>query len=653
MPPYRAAFSPWPLLVAAMVLTAFVYWPSLRGGYVFDDYPNILQNRDVHLDSLNWESLRRAALSSPSPVLIRPISMLSFAIDWYAGGGDPFEMKLVNLAIHLVNGLLLFGLLRRIVRPASVCEASGAADRGELLALCVTSAWLLAPINFTAVGYIVQRMESLAQLFVLAGLDCYVAARLRMLAGRPGFLWAAAALVFGSSLGVLAKESAILLPLYAFVLEWALLGFRARESGPDRRLLALYAFVLLIPGCIAAGWALSHALPAGAWINRPFTLAERLLTEPRILLDYVRWSLLPTPNALALYHDQIVPSTGLLSPWTTLASIVALAAAVGVAVRFRRTRPLAAIGILWFLAGHLLTGTFIPLELVFEHRNYFSSIGLYLLVFSLLLPGAHRGMNVARSAACIGLIVLFASVTWVRALDWSNPVTFATSEVEKNPDSPRTAYELGRTYVILSHYEAGSPLVPMARGALERAASMPGAGTLPDQGLLMLSARMHEPTSPDVWQRMQRKLAKQPLSAQDISALYSLGQCAIDGDCALPEAQMVASFVAALNHPSPDSRVLSIYANYAINVLHDANLAIDLAQDSMARTPRDLQARRNLLLLLQSAGRHDDAMALYRKTLLEMPDAARDRAFREWSERLLNAPVPGSPPASVPQQSPQ
>ncbi|HEY7872191.1 MAG TPA: hypothetical protein VIC31_05675, partial [Rudaea sp.] len=64
----------WLLLATALALAVLAYWPSLHGGYQFDDYPNIVENGDVHMHSLDWQSLRKAALASPSSVLIRPLA---------------------------------------------------------------------------------------------------------------------------------------------------------------------------------------------------------------------------------------------------------------------------------------------------------------------------------------------------------------------------------------------------------------------------------------------------------------------------------------------------------------------------------------------------------------------------------------------------
>jgi hypothetical protein len=562
--------------------------------------------------------------------------MLSFAVDWYLGGGDPLRMKIENLVIHLINGLLLFGLLRTLLQAQ---RPTFDAARADLLALCVTAAWLLAPINFTAVAYIVQRMESLCQTFVLAGLWGYIAARVRMREGEPGFLRAVASIVLGTAMGGLAKESAALLPLYALIAEWIVFGFARANGKPDRRLLTMYLVLLVLSGCVALYWAAGHVLPAAAWAGRPFTLGERLLTEPRILWEYVQWSLLPLPNQMALYHDGIEVSRGLFDPFTTFLAILALAITFAAALYLRRSQPLVALGICWFFAAHLLTGTVIPLELAFEHRNYFASIGLYLALFAFVIPHLEARLPLLRRALCIVFILFFAVVTWIRALNWSNPLLFALNEAKVNPHSPRAAYELANIYMVLCQEPGNTQLIPIAFEALQHAADMPGANMLPEQGLLLLSTYLHREPPDGTWARMQHKLATQPLSAAVVDALDKLGSCAAKGECAFPAQQMVNSFIAALQHNPPNIRVLSIYASYALNVLHDTTLATNLARTSVEQAPRDMQMRRNLLLLLAASGQHAEAEKFYAQTVHELPQARNDAAFRA----LLD-----SPPVTVP-----
>jgi protein O-mannosyl-transferase len=631
------------LFCATLALTAAAYWPSLRGVFIFDDFPNIVENPQDHPATLSWQALTEAALSSPVQALPRPLAMLSFALDWYWNPGDAHQMRLVNLCIHLLNGMLLFGLLRRLIRVARERFGRASLDTldADLMALCITAAWLLAPINFTAVAYVVQRMESLCQVFVFAGLWAYVVARQRMLAHDKSPLLAGLAIAMGTGLGVLAKESAALLPLYAFILEWTLFNFARSDGKTDRRIVALYALVLALPGALATTLAMHRYMPAAAWSGRSFNLWQRLLTEPRIIVQYLDWSVLPMPNALGLYHDNIEVSQGLLSPVTTIASIVLLLGMLSFALYVRKAIPLAAVGILWFLAAHLLTGTIIPLELAFEHRNYFASLGLYLALVSIIGHRWNSGYRVARMTACVALIALFATVTLIRSMDWGNPLMFSRSEAEKNPNSPRTQYELGRTYVIYSRYQPDSQFVPLAYTVLNTAATMQGANALPDQALLVLSSNLHRAPPEGVWPRLQQKLEDQPLSTENISAMYSLNRCVLSERCDFPPAQMVACFLAALHHTPKNIAVLTMYADFASNILRDMELAIRLTQETVDQSPGDLQLRLNMLLLLQMNARLDQALEYYQKTKAEVPGASNDRVFQEWG-KLLEGQQAGS-----------
>jgi hypothetical protein len=621
-------------LVALIIVTSLAYLPSLRGRYVLDDYPNIVDNAAVHMTTFSWDALRTAFASSPSDDLPRPLAMLTFALNWYATGADPSWMKLANLIVHLANGLLVFVLIRVLARAANPSpneprDAIGSADR---LALIVAAAWLLAPINFTAVGYVVQRMESLSQLCVLGGLCAYVATRAAV-APALSTTKCAVALILGTTLGCAFKESALLLPLYACIAEACVFGFRS-GGRIDRHLVALFVVTLLIPGFVALIGVVPHFVTADAYANRAFTLGERVLTEPRILIDYFVWTFLPLPRALSLYHDEIAVSRDLFHPLTTLLSIAALTAGFVVAIALRRSRPLIATGILWFLAAHLMTASVIPLELAFEHRNYFASIGALLAASSAFVAIPADRWPVARIALGAGLIVLFACVTFLRALEWGNPVGFALAESQKNPHSLRATYELGRTYVVLSGFRADSPFLPLAFEALERGATLPGSDTLADQGLLILASRTGHAIEPAWWTRIHDKLRTQPVTSQDVTSLYALAQCAISRKCTFAPEEMVGCFTAALTHTRFASQILSIYASYAINVLGDRALALNLVRESIVQAPRDLQLRRNLVTLLIESRRKQEASAALDDIARDFPGAARDAAVSDLSRQV-------------------
>jgi len=595
-------------LTAILLSTAAVYFRGLFGAFTFDDFPNIVDNVELHVSTLAWRDWWAAMFSSPSSDLQRPLAMLTFAINYFLTGLDPLPIRATNLAVHLLNVVLAYALARRVFRLGTrSANAPPTAARVEGAALALAALWALAPINLTPVLLAVQRMESLAQVFVFAGLCLYMDGREAQLDGRGG--WGKILVGIGACtvLGILAKETAAMIPLYAFIAECLFFGFATRGREPDRRIQALFALVLLLPFVAGLAWLLPHVLSPGAYSGRSFTLGERLLTESRILWDYVCWTLMPRLGTLSLYHDDYAVSHGLLAPATTWVAIAGLLASFIAAIVVRRKAPLLALGVLWFFAAHVLTATVIPLELVYEHRNYFASFALLLIiVYALVLTQAARRLALAGTLAVAALGIFYGFTTFLRASEWGNPVRFALSEVAKHPLSPRATYDEGRTYVILCDYDADSKFFPLARKALTAAAAVPGSNILPEQALLILAARTNTKQDPAWWNSMQTKLKSQPVGVQGISALYSLSRCQEEGHCNFDLGNMLDTFYAAIGaRPSPG--VLTVFGNYALNVMHDHDLALRLMKDAVERSPNTLQYHENLARVMIFLRRFEDA----------------------------------------------
>lgn len=249
------------ILLACVMLAATVlaYYPGLHGPFLFDDNPNIADNPALRLDSLAPHALLRAAFSSRSGLLYRPLSMLSFAFNIYFFGNNSFSFKLTNLVIHLLNALLLLWLTRRLLLNCRRrYQFSWPDTRINWFSVLVAGAWALHPLNLTSVLYIVQRMNSLSALFTLGGMLAYVYGRERMLAGKTGWplVWLLTP-AFGL-IGVLCKEDAALLPLYLLVIEWLVFGFRDRQQGISKNTLAFYLFGLVMPGALGFAFLLHN-----------------------------------------------------------------------------------------------------------------------------------------------------------------------------------------------------------------------------------------------------------------------------------------------------------------------------------------------------------------------------------------------------------
>lgn len=640
--------SGWIILAAGMLLTVVVYSHGLYGAFLFDDYPNIVDNQGVQPRDASLGSLAAAAFSSPSSEFKRPLASLSFAANYLATGLDPYWMKLTNLVIHLLNGLLVFLLAKALLRAglkeplgkpslvpdgaaftvhlkgASVSdgEARQPAENhtpsvhASLVAALIATSWLLLPINLTGVLYVVQRMESMANLFVLAGLLGYVIGRRCMLAGKRGFLLCTASLIVPTAIGLLAKETAVMLPLYACLVEWALFRFRGADligSGNDRRLWLLFAVVLFLPMIAGVAWLLPGVLSPGAFSGRDFTLTERVLSEPRIILDYIVWTLIPTPHALSFYHDDYHVSHGLLTPWTTLASIVLLGMLVAAVVVLRRRAPLVALGLALFLGAQILTGTLLPLELVYEHRNYFASFGLLLALVPILAAPRTVPFALPRHALLAGLMLCWTALTALTAYAWGNPLRLAEDLAMRAPQSPRAQYEQGRAYIIYSHYDPASPFTQLAYAPLERAAALPDASILPEQALIFMNARMQLPLKNSWWNSMIAKLKARKPGVQDESSLGALTQCARELRCNLPKSHMKEAFMAALAHPSPNARLLATYGDYAWNVLEDHDLGERMTKEAVKASPSEPAYQITLIRMFAAQGRKTDATEALRR----------------------------------------
>ncbi len=428
------------LAPTAAILTALLgYYPGLDGGFVFDDHANIVSNDDVRIESLGPIELWRSASSGRSGPLGRPLAMLSFGLNTYFSGMDAWAMKLTNVLLHGVNatfvGILAYLLLNALLAPQ--------ASRGWRLgiALFTAAAWLLHPLNLTSVLYVVQRMTSLATLAMLLGIIGYVHARTRMISGRTGWALLITATVLALMLGLASKETAALLPVYLLVCELAVFRFAGRTR-TRYGLFAFYGLSLGLPALAILSYTLidPEAL-FGAYQGRDFTLWGRLLTEARVILWYLGMILIPRTSELGLFLDDFAISLSLLDPMVTLPALIATATGVTTAFYGLRRAPVLGFAILWFLGGHLLESTVLPLEIAYEHRNYLPSFGIiFAVVYYVTLAFRYFGSSRLGWLVMFAWLAVLAFGLHVRAYEWGEPRRHYSMEVQHHPKSPRAHF---------------------------------------------------------------------------------------------------------------------------------------------------------------------------------------------------------------------
>ncbi len=404
-----------------------IYWPGLSGPFLFDDFAN-LDALGKYNGVRDWETFKLFVLGNASGPTGRPVAMLSFLIDARNWPTDPRPFKTTNLIIHLLNGLLLFALSQKLL---GLRHGPGTA---RLAALCVTAIWLLHPLNISTVLYPVQRMALLSALFVLLGLTGYVHGRsLLGRNSRQAYGLMSISLLLAGLLATFSKENGALLPIFALVLELTVLQQLKTPLNQYWKLVFLWVPLLLIIGYFIHG--LWSGDISAAYAHRNFTLEERLLTQPRVLIDYLYYWFIPHIDSPGLLTQDFPLSKSWLQPLSTLPALLVIVSLIIFSWAYRRRFPWFSMGVLFYFAGHLIESTAISLEIYFEHRNYLPTIFLFLPV----IPGLLRLINQRPvwSLLPVVLIVLTSWLTWQRATIWSSEQLLARQWMSIHPYSQR------------------------------------------------------------------------------------------------------------------------------------------------------------------------------------------------------------------------
>ncbi len=417
-----------------------LYMLGIHGPFLVDDTGTILNNQAIQLPNITIDELLQAAFSSQAGPLGRPLAMASFAADYAVGGLRPESFKFTNILIHVAITMLVFFVSRALMARLSLWQGK-TANCGWQGPLLITAIWALHPQHVSTVLYAVQRMSQLAMLFVMAAVWVYINLRNRLLAGDArGSAWRAALLLPLLAGALLSKENGALLPVLLLVVE--VVFFRFAMPAKMRTARLLLATSLIVPTLALLGYLISLGLGLNSIGSvRDFTPAERMLTEPRLLFTYLVQFAWPDPAGMPFYYDNILASRSLLDPPATLGAIAFWLVLLGAAVAcvWRNRAPLFAFAVFWFLGGHLLESTTIPLELGFEHRNYLPAFGLTFGVGAQLWQFAQqpgRGANISK-ALLIGIPLVLAWPLHERVTAWSSANNFFAHTLNNVPTSAR------------------------------------------------------------------------------------------------------------------------------------------------------------------------------------------------------------------------
>lgn len=424
------------LLLLTLLITAWCYQPGLYGPFLLDDPGNILRTA---LNSFEWEEIRAKTDWGNLLDLSRRLTYFSFSLTQWVNGYEPSAFKIQNLLIHLLNGLLIFWLSFNLFALAPNRSRTSA----RYMALGVMALWLVHPLQVSTVLYAVQRLVLLSSLFTLLALISYIYGR-RISRERPlaGILIILGGVSIFGLLGFMSKENAALIPIFIALIEWLFFRFSFQSLREKQLIISFLSFVVVLPILVGFGYLIYRWNSfLGGYAIRDFNLIERLMTQVHVLWLYLKFIFLPIPTQMSLFHDAFPIQRTLDAATIIGASGLSILFVVGITLRTRM--PMVGFGILWFFACHLMESTIIPLELVFEHRNYLALWGPAFIVVALV---THQIENYKSTVWRIGLLVvplffILSIGTHHRAYLWGDPKTLFASEYVTNPQSPRVLAE--------------------------------------------------------------------------------------------------------------------------------------------------------------------------------------------------------------------
>ena len=415
-----------------------IYSPSLNGQFVFDDEA-IWKNSLIHIERLSQLpdlifSKRIGTMKN------RKICFVSFALNYYFGGLNPFGYHLVNVIIHTLNGLILF-LLSYTILTLPLAEGTGGKNAFKI-AFLGSFIWLTHPIQTQAVSYVYQRLASLTALFFLLSLLCYMKGRVNQTKKRVALF--ILSMLFGL-LALFTKQNAATLPLFIILSEF--LFFQGHSFKMDKKKLGFIMFFVVLFILIAGIYLGPDFISRKALVyeKKGWTPLERMLTELRVVIFYLSLLIYPHPSRLNLDHDFPI-SHSLFSPFTTFLSLLFIIGSLVLAIFLIKRNCLVSYVIFWFLGNLVIESSIIPLDLVFEHRLYLPSMGFTIMALGLFFSLTKREWETWVTGVIILLLLLFSYWTYARASVWRGPLSLWTDATKKSPHKARPHNNLGYAY---------------------------------------------------------------------------------------------------------------------------------------------------------------------------------------------------------------
>jgi protein O-mannosyl-transferase len=452
------------ILIIAFV-AILIYSNTISSPFEFDDRRAIIDNPvirnfDFFVDpaALDINSIEKRKVDFPKT---RYVGYLSFAVNYHLHGLDVTGYHIINILIHIINGLLVYWLVLLIVRTPFFLENFGSGFNGSIIAFFSSLLFVCHPVQTQAVTYIVQRLASLATMFYLIAVALYIKSRLSA-SGSARHCFYAISLIAAIA-AMFTKEISFTLPIVILMCEIFFFRWNNKTS-----FFHLIPFILLLPIIpLILMWNFDPAASHGGIDNalniantRGLSGTDYLLTQFRVIITYIRLLFFPVEQNLD--YDYPLYSSVLSYPVIFSFSGLCLISAMGIYL-YLRSRYLSEIsayfrlisfGVFWFFLALSVESSVIPIsDVIFEHRLYLPSIGFFIAFAASILAIRHKAAPRLRHAGevitsfMIISILILSFAAYQRNNVWQTAISLWEDTAGKSPLKFRPHYQLGIAYL--------------------------------------------------------------------------------------------------------------------------------------------------------------------------------------------------------------
>jgi len=416
-----------------------LYYQTFAFGFVFDDKMFIVNDYNIK----NFKEMHYIWSTFPKT---RLIGMYSFALNYYLGHLDPRGYHIFNFLIHLVTTGLVWALTRTLFRITGWFSSDD--KTREELAFIIALLFLVHPGQTQAVTYISQRFESMAAMFYVGSMLCYLHGRIASINMHKILFFGSASLF--ALLGILTKETPATIPAMILAVEFILFhrgSLILRKFSSWKFLLPVLIlgtiFVLFFMHIVRINFSIffNYSDPSASHDGDIINGGKYVLTQMRVFLTFLRLLILPI-NQNVDYDYPL--STGLFSPPLTLAGLCLIGFMAFLIIKIRENRPLIAFGLAWILITFSIN--IAPrVNVIFEHKLYLISFG-FILATVCSLSTVIKDRKIL-FGLLIALIAILSFACYKRNQVWINESTLWEDVVKKSPHKARGYVNQGMDFI--------------------------------------------------------------------------------------------------------------------------------------------------------------------------------------------------------------